>query len=425
MKTLVSIIIPIYNTGKYLSQCLDSVCNQTYQYIEILCINDGSSDNSADILDKYAQNDPRIRVITNDKPSGSAAKPRNQGISLCSGEYVVFLDSDDYISTDYIERMKDLAEDKNADLVLCSNYRIDEDGSVLDYDTELYFDKLPKEEVFSYKTIPGTIFQISNAAAWHRLFKRSVILNNGLLFQENVPILDDIFFVNASLLAATRIAITKKRMVFYREGRAGSQTGAIEKHYESVYLAFQKLLSWVKSEGFYPYILISLRNWMLFSMQWWYGNVESNDIARELFYLYRNDYFRKLELDSVPVDEIDPRCRNFYVDITTNNYHPTLKTVLKSNIRPGGRIIVYGAGRHGKKVKKAIQEEGTHEIVLWCDSDYKNKGEGDGMISDPQLIKTCEYDVILITIRNQNAVNDVKQLLINSYNVCPDRIIVI
>ena len=97
----VSIIIPVYNSEKYISKCLDSVLNQTYKNIEILVINDGSKDNSIDILREYEKKDDRIVVI--DKENEGVAKTRNQGIKKATGDYIMFIDNDDFIDEDYVE----------------------------------------------------------------------------------------------------------------------------------------------------------------------------------------------------------------------------------------------------------------------------------------------------------------------------------
>lgn len=107
----VSIIIPIYNVEQYLAQCLDSVINQTYKNIEIICVNDCSLDNSFRILDEYSKNDKRIKIINRENNGGLSAA-RNTGLDNASGKYIYFLDSDDWIDLDYIEKMLNAADKK-------------------------------------------------------------------------------------------------------------------------------------------------------------------------------------------------------------------------------------------------------------------------------------------------------------------------
>ena len=105
MKPKISIIVPVYNTEKYIRQCLDSILNQTYQNFECLLINDGSSDNSLSIAESFAQNDSRMKVFT--KENGGPSSSRNYGLNKVSGEFITFVDADDYIDEYMIENMID------------------------------------------------------------------------------------------------------------------------------------------------------------------------------------------------------------------------------------------------------------------------------------------------------------------------------
>ena len=115
----VSVIIPVYNTEVYLRECLDSVVNQTLREIEIICIDDGSTDSSLSILKEYAQKDSRIRVLQQENLHSGVA--RNAGIAIARGKYLVFLDSDDFFETSMLERMCNQAENDESDIVICSN----------------------------------------------------------------------------------------------------------------------------------------------------------------------------------------------------------------------------------------------------------------------------------------------------------------
>lgn len=117
-KIKVSVIIPVYNTAKYLPKCLDSIIHQTYQNLEIITINDGSVDNSEAILKKYAQKDPRLKIITQKNHGLSAA--RNAGLKIASGDFVTFVDSDDLIESKMIEKMLDALKKSDADIAVCS-----------------------------------------------------------------------------------------------------------------------------------------------------------------------------------------------------------------------------------------------------------------------------------------------------------------
>ena len=179
----VSIIIPIYNNEKYLMESIDSVLNQTFQDFEIISINDGSTDNSLKILEEYAKKDSRIKIVTQEnKGAGSA---RNEGLKLAKGEYLAFLDGDDFYNLDFLEKMLKKSIDTNSDIVICRANRFDtETGETSKINYSLKTNFLPEKDVFSYKDIPDKIFNIAQNWNWNKVFKRDFIEKNNIKFQE-------------------------------------------------------------------------------------------------------------------------------------------------------------------------------------------------------------------------------------------------
>lgn len=132
-----SVVVPVFNTAKYLEKCLWSILNQTEVSLEVIVINDGSSDNSLDIIHKIMKRDKRIVLVHNNHPSGNPGTPRNQGISIAKGEYLGFVDSDDWIEHDYFSRLIEAIESNNRDIAFASGYtnHIDDDKSeIVTYD---------------------------------------------------------------------------------------------------------------------------------------------------------------------------------------------------------------------------------------------------------------------------------------------------
>lgn len=146
---LISIIIPVYNVEPFLKECINSVVSQTYTNLEILLIDDGSTDGSPAICDYYAMHDSRIKVVH--KKNGGLSDARNTGMNICSGKYVYFLDSDDYISNDAMEKLLDYAEFNDLDIVLFDAYVIDENGRTKP--TQHYIRKKQDENIYDGKTL--------------------------------------------------------------------------------------------------------------------------------------------------------------------------------------------------------------------------------------------------------------------------------
>ena len=178
MNILVSIIIPIYNSSSYLKECLDSILNQLLKDIEVFCINDGSTDNSLKILQQYALNDSRIKILKQNNQGAAAA--RNLGLSHANGKYVIFLDSDDYFEPDLIEQSVAKAEKFDADIVIFKAEAFDDvTGQTSALNDRIT--KLPEyqQNVFSYKNIPEDIFNSFLTAPWNKLYRKSFLDKHG------------------------------------------------------------------------------------------------------------------------------------------------------------------------------------------------------------------------------------------------------
>lgn len=167
MKNYVSIIIPVYNTEKYLTKCLDSIINQTLKEIEIIIVNDGSSDNSQKIIDDYSAKDSRVKSII--KTNGGLSDARNHGIDHVTGEYIAFIDSDDYIESNMMEELYKKAVQYNAEIALCDLVKVDEQGNE--------FRDLPQSPQLGEKIIlkdDFTLFGEMSCFACNKLFKKSL-----------------------------------------------------------------------------------------------------------------------------------------------------------------------------------------------------------------------------------------------------------
>lgn len=169
----VSIIIPVYNSEKYISKCLDSILNQTYKNIEILVINDGSKDNSIDILRDYEKKDDRIVVI--DKENEGVAKTRNQGIKKATGDYIMFIDNDDFIDEDYVETY---LKNTDYDIVIGSYKRTDINDKIL------FKYNLDEKSIWSKYVV---------LAPWAKLYKKDFLIKNNIEFL-NYGIGEDVYF---------------------------------------------------------------------------------------------------------------------------------------------------------------------------------------------------------------------------------------
>lgn len=223
----VSVIIPVYNLERYLHRCLDSVTRQTLTDIEIICINDGSDDGSLAMLRAYEQADPRIRVI--DKENGGQGLARNIGIDMARGEYLGFVDGDDWIEADMYEKMYHAAKKNNADLQLCTVTRLDTDGKVLgiqcNYDRYIGNRFNNEAVVFTWNDIADVLFKLERFSV-NKIYKRTFIKNNNIRFSLHRCYEDNIFHFR-TLFEAERISIVRTpfyNYMFNRKGASSSKT---------------------------------------------------------------------------------------------------------------------------------------------------------------------------------------------------------
>jgi glycosyltransferase involved in cell wall biosynthesis len=207
----VSVIIPVYNTEQYLRRCLDSVVGQTLRDIEIICVNDASSDDCSDILREYAGKDARIKVIEFEKNKGVSAA-RNAGLDAAHGEYIGFVDSDDYVNLDFYEKLYSVAKKTNADIVKGDIKEIDEITSD-DVTTELYKlnDKICQNKTFFYCAFSTAIYSTN------------FIKDNKICFPENIGHFEDPVYTIHCTILCNKLIIINDTYYFYVR-REGSET---------------------------------------------------------------------------------------------------------------------------------------------------------------------------------------------------------
>lgn len=212
----ISVIIPCYNVEQYVRQCVDSVCNQTMQDIEIICVDDGSTDGTSEILAQYALKDARIIIVSQENGGLSAA--RNAGLNIACGEYVAFLDSDDFIASDYYGSMYDRAKTYDADLVIGNDIFYWDDMG-MSFGFTHYQNFRPK----SYKSISNPTDKytmLTACAVWNKLYRRKFIADNKLCFYDGKHI-EDMPFTFMSVALSKKIAFQPFAFLFYRQ-RPGS-----------------------------------------------------------------------------------------------------------------------------------------------------------------------------------------------------------
>lgn len=245
----VSVIIPVYNAEKYLSKCLESVMSQTLQEIEIICVDDGSSDRSLEILKECQEKDGRIKVIAQQNAGAGAA--RNRGLREASGEYLSFLDADDFFESDMLAEAFETAEKYQADFVVFNSdqYHMDKECFV-EVPWVLRMKDIPPYMPFTYRQLTDNVFKTFVGWAWDKLYRRSFVMEHDLCFQEQRTS-NDMLFVFSALVVAKRIAIVDKVLAHQRRGGSESLSVTREKSWHCFHDALSALKNRLVDEGIF------------------------------------------------------------------------------------------------------------------------------------------------------------------------------
>lgn len=225
--SLVSVIIPVYNTSKYLIRALDSVMSQTYTNLEIIVINDGSTDNSLKVIKSLATIDDRIFLINQLNMGLSSA--RNSGIENSRGDFIVFLDSDDYFDRKFVEEMISVHQKYGCDVVSCRSLNVNEEGKLIDMMKE--DDKIIKynfsQSIMALKEQKNIRFEV-----WNKLFTRKVI--GETRFKEK-QVFEDIYFDREVFSKMNKMIHINKNLHFYTKERAGNTNSYFNKNKLSIF----------------------------------------------------------------------------------------------------------------------------------------------------------------------------------------------
>lgn len=210
----ISVIIPVYNAEKYLEKCLDSILQQTFREIEVICVDDGSQDASKQILRRYASQDARVIVV--EQKNMYAGVARNRGMELAKGKYLIFLDADDFFHPDMLRRAYACSEQYRADITIF-NVKCFSDQTKITFKGKWLYNKdlIPQKQPFSMHDIYSQIFQITTASPWNKLFNREFIQREQILFQ-GTRSTNDVYFVNLALALAERIVTIDRSLLYYR-----------------------------------------------------------------------------------------------------------------------------------------------------------------------------------------------------------------
>lgn len=290
----VTVVIPVYNVKPYLRQCLDSIVNQTLKEIEIICVDDESTDGSLEILQEYAAKDKRIQIIKQKNAGAGAA--RNNGIRHATGKYLSFLDSDDFFELDMLEKAYEQAEKDNVDFVVYKSdqYHTEKDEFV-DVSWVVRMEELPPYQPFNHRQITGNVFKVFVGWAWDKLFLREFVQKYDLTFQEQRTS-NDMLFVFSAVALAKKISVVPEVLAHQRRDAKDSLSKTRENSWDCFYRALIALRDRLMQEGVYQELEKDYINYALHFSLWNY-NTLSEPTKSLLKSKLKNEWFKELGIE--------------------------------------------------------------------------------------------------------------------------------
>ena len=383
----VSLVIPVYNAGKYIRQCMDSILAQTHSDLEILCVNDGSTDDSCEILTEYANRDIRVRVFTKENEGRGAASARNLGLENATGEYVQFLDSDDFFEPDMVETLLEKAMKNGADVVICRGQTFDDErqcvtGKLPHPDLQY----APEKPAFNWRECPEYICEIADNYAWNKLFRRKLLKDHDLRFTP-IPIADDQDISMIAPIVADKVAVVDSAFINYRTGtgtsQCDSQTGHPEAAYEGCYTVVKRL----RELGVWESVKQSYLNVSIRLMREYFDRMAEYGKLEFLYRKYREEIFPFLEAEDLPEGYFhDSRIWDWYHMVMTYSLGEILFMTARASggtmttaplrfqvpyhtIKKNSRVVLLGKGLTGRYWYSQMILSSYCDVVCWTDAE--------------------------------------------------------
>lgn len=394
---IISVIMPVYNTEKYLPETIKSLKNQTFRDFEVICVDDGSTDSTVEILKSVAKEDSRFRIVYQKNAGAGAA--RNNGFRDAKGKYAIFLDSDDLFAPKLLEKLYHAAEKHNADIATCNFLRFEENGAVT-YCTGIHTEWLPQGiQVFNYKDCPTHIMSVVNPTPWNKLYRSDFIRQHNLKYEE-IFSSNDITFAAVSVATAERITFVPDHLVQYRVGHVGTISSGKTKNLNNVHIAVSSAVRQARALPYSDFIRDSILRFTvdnyIFSLKRYIADFNAPNA--QAFYTTVHNVFNEPEFLNLDPESLHNQ--NLYLDffkVRANDYE-TMKKLISRKVIVSLTTFPKRIGTLSKVLDTIyVQTRPADRIVLWlAENQFPNKEQdvpGDLMqlVADGRLeIRWCE-----------------------------------
>ncbi len=381
--TKVSIIVPFHNVEKYISKCLTSLIYQSLEDIEIICINDASTDDSKNIVQHYMENDERIILLNVENMSGQSYA-RNLGLEVASGEYIGFVDSDDWVELDMFERMYNKAKSIDSDITMCQAQLYDDKEQTF-YTNDYYSLKsLEKygDKVFTPEETKDEILNI-NVVLWNKIYKREFLQNTLVKFQDGY-IYEDLPFFFETYLKAQRINILWEAPYYYRQNRQFStMQNSDKKVYDRIPMV-ERTYNVLKQAQFFEEKKAEIISWIIDDIFHRYTLLE--DKYYEDYFAKMKEFFQRIKLTKEDEQELAKSyCYDEFKNILERSYYGFWNFLVEKYKTSNKRIKaaehkcnldIIAIKEYLEQYKKEANEEKNRIEEWWknhCEEEVKKK----------------------------------------------------
>lgn len=451
-KILISVVVPMYNASRYLNECLDSILKQSYDNLQVICVDDGSTDETREIIKSYQKSDSRVEYLYQEHQSAGAA--RNKGLHKVKGKYVLFLDADDIFLERMIESLLYRAETKQADIVICGSMEYDNETRTYgELDHSLDLSLVPKE-VFSCSDIPDTVFQLTAGWAWDKMYRTEFVREKQISFQD-IKIANDELFVDIAYAEAERIAVVDEKLVIHRTHvKTSIEFNRVDFWESSIEMLYEEKKELLR-RGKYNLLKNSFVNRAARYLTWHACTLAETNHFSE-FYDKVKQYVTHLDIFSIPrsyyhdvfyYDELQFLSENSAIGYVGHVLKRTnlerrrekidsekcineLKKLISrkswrfsiNSTQSKVRIVIYGYGDMGHDFVTQIEESEDFLLVGVIDRNWMNFSQNTRLVQPPEDIKEMIYDYVLIGVYDLDAVDKICEDLM-SYGVPKEKIL--
>ena len=391
-KIKVSIVVPVYNSNQYIDQCMDSLLNQSLDDIEIICIDDGSTDNSYNTLKWYEERYEKIRVFTQE--NSGAAVTRNRGIDEARGEYLLFVDVDDWIDYNTTDLLYKNSLSNDSDMVLYNSEEFNENGFkrnriffYLDSDID------PLNYTFNYKTQKKLVFN-SFLVCWSKLYKTSFLRQKNIRFHEHHKVLEDIQFHVESMILADTISYSPGKMYHYRKDNVTSVQNlrVNSKIGYAIFKVMDELKEFLEEHELYDFFE---GNYLKVCLNELKVRLETchDDIKEETFQRVR-DYYLKLDLPLEYLKKVDYPLIKFYIHvINSSNYFEFLNLNPKEgySLKNTNKILLNQIFEKNKIISRNFSTDNIDDVQIL--ENLSSSFDDGNVIGQDTIDKIIEMDL--------------------------------